>query len=42
MTGSVAMEGCYAPEHGVAPYGAYYDETGARIAEVKLIDYMRK
>ncbi|WP_458207564.1 hypothetical protein [Haladaptatus sp. NG-SE-30] len=42
MNGSVSMEGCYAPNHGVAPYGAYYDDSGTQLVEVKLASYERK
>lgn len=36
------MEGCYSPEYGVSPYGAYYDESSVRVMEVKLVGYERR
>ncbi len=42
LNGSVARDGCYSPDHGVAPYSAYYDETGKTLLEVKLVKYKSK
>ncbi|GAA0235162.1 hypothetical protein ACFFQF_24840 [Haladaptatus pallidirubidus] len=42
IDGSVARVGCYSPDHGVAPYSAYYDENGETVLEVKLVEYEAK
>ncbi|WP_049972335.1 hypothetical protein [Haladaptatus cibarius] len=39
IDGSVVRDGCYSPDHGVAPYSAYYDESGKAVLEVKLVEY---
>jgi hypothetical protein len=39
IDGTLRHEGCFSPDHGLAPYSAWYDEEGKLQMEVKLRNY---
>jgi hypothetical protein len=39
VDGTLRHEGCFSPDHGLAPYSAWYDEDGTLVTEMELVEY---
>ncbi|MFW6376904.1 MAG: hypothetical protein ACOC0F_02915 [archaeon] len=39
IDGELRHEGCLSPDHGLAPYSAWYDDDGELLMEITLVDY---
>ena len=39
IDGTLRHEGCFSPDHGLAPYSAWYDEDGTLVMELELRNY---
>ena len=39
VDGTTLHEACIAPDHGIAPHSAYYNDDGTRSMEIRLVSY---
>lgn len=39
VNGTIMHEGCFSPDHGLAPHSAFYDEDGSLQMELELVSY---